>query len=274
VHQKEIERKQCFGENFSESEFFYLTAAAVKIGLIMKFSNKAHVLVNQADAKQLYQKAVNEHVPFHDWHSWITSQYGNLIYGEFNTSDPNHVSGVPTEPNQNNEAKNQWDEVEDSSTKQPVDSISPHPEQNILLHKLFKMLDTEFLVDYYTCELDGSLKGTMFVTYDGIYFYASRGTMDAKEVKMVLRYADVTSIVIKKGFFSKNQLAITIRQADRIDIGYRFTSFVAIDFVYEVVFKMWKNFATIAEEKKEQVRHKYNAEEIRQRRNKNRTWAT
>jgi len=114
----------------------------------------------------------------------------------------------------------------------------------------------------------------MFVTYDGIYFYASRGTMDAKEVKMVLRYADVTSIVIKKGFFSKNQLAITIRQADRIDIGYRFTSFVAIDFVYEVVFKMWKNFATIAEEKKEQVRHKYNAEEIRQRRNKNRTWAT
>ncbi len=117
----------------------------------MKFSNKAAVLV-QADVKQLYQKAVNEHIPFHDWHAWVTSQYGNLLFGEDSpvsmdsnnavaksttTPDHNNNTSEPTETKVTAEAKVHREDVENQSTKHPVESV--------YLEKLFSMQLISFL---------------------------------------------------------------------------------------------------------------------------------
>ena len=50
---------------------------------------------------------------------------------------------------------------------------SPYPEQNELLHKLFKCYDSEFVVEFFNCNLDEQIKGTLFVSLEGNVTYIS-----------------------------------------------------------------------------------------------------
>jgi hypothetical protein len=62
----------------SEHDYFYLAAAAIKIGLILSFPEKAPKIA-EINAKDLYNHALDQHIPFHEWHAWLIVEFANII---------------------------------------------------------------------------------------------------------------------------------------------------------------------------------------------------
>ena len=158
----------------------------------MKFPHKSSLIV-QVNIKKLYDQAQNENVPFHEWHNFITSSFGNIMFRDTNPSNAgvttinnlltNNDNGGLFNDNENKgnkDSKNNkdvnldWLELKSAVPKNAVETMSPYPEQNELLHRLFKIFDSEFVIEYFTCDLDEQfqIRGTLFVTLEAVYFYA------------------------------------------------------------------------------------------------------
>lgn len=65
-------------QELSEHDYFYLAAAAIKIGLILSFPEKAPKIA-EINAKDLYNHALDQHIPFHEWHAWLIVEFANIM---------------------------------------------------------------------------------------------------------------------------------------------------------------------------------------------------
>mmetsp|Transcript_24800 Transcript_24800/g.34719 ORF Transcript_24800/g.34719 Transcript_24800/m.34719 type:complete len:622 (-) Transcript_24800:55-1920(-) len=202
-----------FGMNsLEESDYFSLTAAAVKIGLVLKFPEKTEIIF-ATDVKKLYEQATRDHIPFHEWHQWISTQLGNVIAAS------NATKGKAPEHG------------------------TPFPEQNEALHKLFvSMRQTEYLLDFFECQLD-DLKGTIYLTQEAMYFYAqkSKQSNQAHDIRLKVQYQEIV-YVRKPGqlaFFRRNELYIKTAKETKLT----FNTFANLDESYESIRKLWQTYA-------------------------------
>jgi hypothetical protein len=65
LEQNITKEKGIFPKDLSEHEYFYLAAAAVKIGLVLKLPSKSSSIF-KVDVKQLFETALKEGIPFHE----------------------------------------------------------------------------------------------------------------------------------------------------------------------------------------------------------------
>lgn len=202
-----------FGMNsLEESDYFSLTAAAVKIGLVLKFPEKTEVIF-ATDVKKMYEQATRDHIPFHEWHQWISTQLGNVIAASNATKGKSPEHGTP------------------------------FPEQNEALHKLFvSMRQSEYLLDVFECQLD-ELKGTIYLTQEAMYFYAQKTKQanQAHDIRLKVQYQDIV-YVRKPGqlaFFRRNEIYIKTSKETKLT----FNSFANLDESYESIRKLWQTYA-------------------------------
>jgi len=298
-------------EEVSEHEYFFLTAASVKISLVLKSPEKTKEIL-QVDLPELYRKAQEEHIPFHDWHSWITVQFGNKMYSSNESSTVSSQSPTKTnsssKPNQHNstdistdvnrsaaksnprksllqqdpllvkgsaedglfnelEKKSkdlmyestkriitmedismEWLQLQNRSTMEPVKSSSPHPKENLHLHKLFGIENSEFLIEFYSCTLD-EIAGILYITQLGIYFYALRNTpMITKGIGVRLAFQEIESIwkPFKFNPFASNAIFIKTRK----EVKFTFAGFQHFEHAYENLRKLWRTAAMADEDRK------------------------
>ena len=62
-------------------EYFLIAQTAVKIGLAMKYPHKSDE-VFKVRGIDLYYKCLNSHVPFHQWHLWISRTLHSMLKGD------------------------------------------------------------------------------------------------------------------------------------------------------------------------------------------------
>ncbi len=62
-------------------EYFLIAQTAVKIGLAMKFPHRSDE-VFRVRGIDLYYKCLNSHVPFHQWHLWISRTLHAMLKGD------------------------------------------------------------------------------------------------------------------------------------------------------------------------------------------------
>ena len=62
-------------------EYFLIAQTAVKIGLAIKFPHKSDE-VFRVRGIDLYYKCLNSHVPFHQWHLWISRTLHSMLKGD------------------------------------------------------------------------------------------------------------------------------------------------------------------------------------------------
>merc|ERR1711991_42822 len=62
-------------------EYFLIAQTAVKIGLAIKFPHKSDE-VFRVRGIDLYYKCLNAHVPFHQWHLWISRTLHSMLKGD------------------------------------------------------------------------------------------------------------------------------------------------------------------------------------------------
>ena len=79
----------------NNEDFFVLAATAIKISLALKGKPSSNFM----DIHELYQKAVSEEIPFHEWFDWLKVQFGASVTPSLTTfMEAKHPSRVKETP--------------------------------------------------------------------------------------------------------------------------------------------------------------------------------
>lgn len=74
----------------NREQYFYLVDAAVRTGLVLK-NPDIFGFMTPLNSKELYEEALRENIPFHEWHSWVTDKHYLRAVG----SKPQDISKEP-----------------------------------------------------------------------------------------------------------------------------------------------------------------------------------
>jgi len=247
------------GATLTETEYFYLAAAAIKIDFMLRFPQRSKEIMSM-DVKKLFAQAQKEHTVFHEWHPWIIVQFGNWMLAEklATVEEIRQATRSRWDPNEKfGSQDDQWSEMEKQSLLQPVQSLSPFPQENLKMHQEFKKTpETEFVIDYFKVTCD-TVKGELFVTEEAIYFYAIKpGSKPVQSVKLQLDFNDITSIRKASTLvsFLKGPTVVNIkhkRQNSQKETVYAFSDFANLEESLAMMSNMWRAFL---EKKKEAER--------------------
>jgi len=79
VEEKEEAKKEAqTQEEKNSEEYFYLTVAAVRVGLAMKNPSRPDKVI---DSAALFDQCHRARVPFHEWHDWLVRELGKDLGG-------------------------------------------------------------------------------------------------------------------------------------------------------------------------------------------------
>jgi hypothetical protein len=78
-------------ENLQVTEdYFYLCIKAIETSVLVELSERGIKMPRRSfGLKTLYDKAINDNIPFHEWHSWIRTQFTrDIISEQYRTNEP------------------------------------------------------------------------------------------------------------------------------------------------------------------------------------------